>query len=221
LLRRFAPRNDGGKRGDAVDLTAKARARPARSVLRPRCSRFIDVRSFSKASKLAKSLPCNRCILFQSHRAANGSASSRAAVPRCGAFMAKICDVVPQQPKALERCGDLANSEFGCASGGQSGVGPTKFSTEEFPGDRVRRGADRGDPSPCAACLCRDSARGDPGGRLHCDCHRCGCDGVRSAILATVRCARDADFSRSFEPGLRGTPPRRFLLHARALRIRR
>src|SRR5437773_6120932 len=56
-------------------------------------------------------------------------APSHATVRRCGAFMAKICDVVPQQPKALDRSGDFAKTEYGRASGGQSGVGPTKFST--------------------------------------------------------------------------------------------
>src|SRR5215475_3613132 len=83
----------------------------------------------------------------------------------------------------------------GMLPGGQSGVGPTKFSTEEFPGDRVRRGADRGDTSSCAACLWRDSARGDSGRRLHCNFDRRGCDGVRSAVLATVRRARLASAS--------------------------
>src|SRR5262245_58341354 len=108
-----------------------------------------------ESAEMQRSLPCNRRLLFQTALTEIGGACSRAAVRRCGAFMAKICDVVPQQPKALDRSGDLAKTKVGYASGGQSGVGPTKFSTEEFPRDRVRRGADRGDTSSCVACLWR------------------------------------------------------------------
>jgi len=78
----------------------------------------------------------------------------------------------------------------GVLPGGQSGVGPTNFSTEEFSGDRVRRGADRGDSSSCAPRLFLDSARRDSGGRIHCDSRCRGRDGVRSAVLATVRRVR-------------------------------
>jgi hypothetical protein len=115
-------------------------------------------------------------------------ARTRAIVRRCGAFMAKICDAVPHNQKALIDPVISRRVKLRVLPGGQSGVGPTKFSTEKFAGDRVRCGADRGDASPCAPRLWWISSRRDSCRRFYCNSNHRGGDGVLSAgLTATLR----------------------------------
>jgi hypothetical protein len=126
------------------------------------------------------------CLAIVRARTADGCARTRAIVRRCGAFMAKICDAVPHNQKALIDPVISRRVKLRVLPGGQSGVGPTKFSTEKFAGDRVRCGADRGDASPCAPRLWWISSRRDPCRRFYCNSNHCGGDGLLSAGLTTT-----------------------------------
>jgi hypothetical protein len=126
------------------------------------------------------------CLALARARTADGTHACNC--PQMRRFHGQNLRCCTAQPKGLDRSGDFAKSETARAPGGQSGVGPTKFSTEKFAGDRVRCGADRGDASPCAPRLWWISSRRDSCRRVYCNSNHRGGDGVLSAgLTATLR----------------------------------
>jgi hypothetical protein len=158
----------------------------ANARMRLHCSKRCMITPITKTARLAQGAcaatagPCRRRRSELAHDAPAQLSAHAALCWRKSAMLYRST----QKPLIVAAISKRVTA--GGASGGQAGVGPKKLQAKKLPGDCFRGGLDRGDASPCLACLWRDSARGNSRGCVHRDSDRRARDAVLSEGVTTA-----------------------------------